>query len=134
MYWPLGAPRSYAQQLPLELSQLSTDGTNDEPNASHSVNGVLGDASVKPKTRGDELPKDFEQPHQDDDEAEQDVNGPSNGADNITVEERIVCLCVARYGHIFATITQSSLTVWQTQVCSIRQHGTGSILTSCSLQ
>jgi len=115
MYWPLGAPRSYAQHLPLELSRVSRDGTDDASLAARD-----GDVADDEIDEGDEVNTNNQhmhskQSHQDS-QAEGDVNDPSKEAENIADDGKILSLRISRYGHIFATITSSSLTVWQTQV------------------
>lgn len=115
MYWPLGAPRSYAQQLPLELSQISRDGIEDSPPPVED-GGVTGDEINNENTVNTTSQHTHAEHSHQGSQAERDVNGPSKEAENLTDDGKILSLRVSRYGHIFATITSSSLTVWQTQV------------------
>jgi len=115
MYWPLGAPRSYAQQLPLELSQISRDGIENSPRAAQNSDVADEQNNNENNVNTTSQHAHSKQSHQDS-QAEGDINGPSNEAENTTDDGKILSLRVSRYGHIFATITSSSLTVWQTQV------------------
>jgi hypothetical protein len=93
MYWPLGAPRSYAQQLPLELSQITND--------------VLAKAST-PSADGAAQEEDAAPLNEQAEKKDETEPSPDHG--------KILCMRMTRHGDIFATITSSSLTVWQTHV------------------
>ncbi len=105
MYWPIGGPRAYEQELPNHPSQLSHDGINGPEKK--SIRTISQDAIV--------------------------YNGPSRSPVDQTTKKNswettsipdqedngdIIGMRVARQGHLFATITFSSLTVWQTKVLS----------------
>lgn len=51
---------------------------------------------------------------------------------NVTNDEDIVGLCVGRNGHVFVTITPSSLTVWQSKVPLSTVSETSCLLTHSS--
>lgn len=94
MYWPNGVPRVYA------------------------VNGP-GIASVSPE-------EDKIVDHEDMPEEKEPVE-PGEHADDSSgskpeswANEPIIGLCVSRSGHLFATITKSSIVVWQTKVCAVQ--------------
>lgn len=113
MYWPLGAPRSYAQQLPLDLSQASADGLQDASNTAEVEEVAVENVGEKDdSSRLQEESQQSQQEHT----IDNGVNGLSKEAEDISDDGRILSLRVSRYGHIFTTITSSSLTVWQTQV------------------
>jgi hypothetical protein len=93
MYWPNGIPRVYA------------------------VNGPR----IKPQPIDDDVPV------QDEGELlEEKVPSDSNGSKvrsstdetpTSWAEESINDLCVSRGGYLFATMTPSSIVIWQTKVC-----------------
>lgn len=41
------------------------------------------------------------------------------GEDDSWADEPIAGLCVARNGNLFATMTKSSIAIWQTKVCPL---------------
>lgn len=133
MYWPLGAPRRYAQQLPLELSQLSANGIDDAAHIGQDaqVENELDSVEKKLETIGQQ--DVLEQSHRDC-EVKEHVNGVAKEAERHTDGGRILSLKVSRHGHLFATITSSSLTVWQTQVSTLGQDDSYIMLTKYSLQ
>lgn len=132
MYWPIAAPRIYAatkhgqddeqqstsddgtttptqrnKSLEKELnrdSALARDETDDEE---ARVNGKEQEEPARRKSEvaaGKEAAENNGTPSE---EAEKDAGGP------------IVGIAVARTGHMFITITSSTLTVWQTKVNSV---------------
>jgi hypothetical protein len=103
MYWPLGAPRSYVQQLPLELSSPDPDDSLAVPNET-------------PRTSVDETTSVENHGPKDDANAQDGARASEQGTKALNDNGNIMCLRASRHGHIFATITTSSLTVWQTQV------------------
>jgi len=133
MYWPLGAPRSYAQQLPLELSQSSVEGVDVAAhlNQDAQVDNEVGKVESKLDTNGEQ--DDSEKSHQDF-QVEGRVNGVAKEAKNNADGGKILSLKVSPYGHLFATITSSSLTVWQTQVSTLDQDHSYIMLMKYSLQ
>ena len=99
MYWPLGAPRSYVQQLPLELSSSDPDDRPitlvETPRASVDETQTGRDEATIARHR---------------------TGGPDAAHPREADGGTVLCLRASRHGHVFATITSSSLTVWQTQV------------------
>jgi hypothetical protein len=129
MYWPIGAPRVYAaskQELsalhdssttssdedaadPIQINttQLATeqaiDDDEDELEERKPTAGTTkapGKQAAKPAAAENKDKTGFE--------PEDDPGG------------EIVGLRVSRSGHIFATITRSTLTIWQTKVRSVQ--------------
>ena len=115
MYWPIGAPRSYEQQLPTKHAILSDDGY--ARSRSKSAEGKR-----TAKNENGDVPEGAEQGE----EASQKVDAESypepdnEEAANKSDDGGIIGVRVSRVGSTFATITKTSLTVWQTKVCS---HG-----------
>lgn len=89
MYWLNGIPRVYAvngPSIPLTSPNYHDVSTDDLPE----------DERVQHETPGD-LPGD-------------------ENPDTAWAEEVINDLCVSRNGHLFATMTESSISIWQTKV------------------
>ncbi|OKP01274.1 RAB6A-GEF complex partner protein 1 [Penicillium subrubescens] len=112
MYWPNGVPRVYAvngpniahvsddvnrqgNSNPLAEEQSSTDSQEPTDGAREREN---------PEGRGDDLKP--EQP-------------PSQEDASHWEQEAIGGLCVSRSGHMFATITESSISLWQTRPTAV---------------
>lgn len=88
MYWPNGVPRVYAVNGPGIPSALSEeDGVIDHENVAEQKGSV---------DRADE---------------------GSGSKPSLWADEPINGLCVSRSGHLFATMTESSIAIWQTKVC-----------------
>ncbi|KAK4648783.1 WD40 repeat protein [Podospora bellae-mahoneyi] len=133
MYWPLGTPRIYAtntvRQPGALPSSVSHDGlppptpgagasgqTPDQnssllsPNPSTSQDGLLPPPTpMTPMTPGI---KSVEHDYPEDGTPE---HSPGPELPGIPLHEPVVALRVARSGHLFATITPTSMTVWQTK-------------------
>lgn len=104
MYWPNGVPRVYAVNGP-DIAEISAD--------------VVPERSLN--TPAHEHSSVEEQPDPINDQATEGQPQESASAaaakDATNWEnEAIIGLCVSRSGHIFATITESSLSLWQTRV------------------
>lgn len=102
MYWPNGVPRVYAVNGP------------GIPRASSNE-----DAKPESESSEEQIKTSLE----------------SNGPDESPTKpgwagEAITGLCVARGGHIFATMTESSIAIWQTRV-GIRSLFPWRLLTIC---
>jgi hypothetical protein len=108
MYWPHGVPRVYAVNGP------------DIPYVSSYEDREIDATSTHDSTN----PLDYDE----NDEAQQGIPGtqrnepgtePSPDAGTSKWEdETIKGVCVARAGQIFATMTDTSIALWQTRVCS----------------
>ncbi|KAL2178590.1 RIC1-domain-containing protein [Thermothelomyces heterothallicus CBS 202.75] len=139
MYWPLGTPRIYATSNSRQTGSLHTvshDGLPSVPNASgqradkgwlsSSPDSAHQDAStsaappptttpltpVTPITPLTPVIKPVEPDYLDEDSPAHST-GPAASA--IPLHEPILALRVARAGHIFAVITATSITIWQTK-------------------
>ncbi|KAF2460727.1 hypothetical protein BDY21DRAFT_333237 [Lineolata rhizophorae] len=122
MYWPIGAPRVYAAtQLASETGRnVATDdnasealrgegsrqhalnghGGDAEHDSGLGVEGQLVDAGEQKESAGmEQSPEEWNA----DERAEEDIYG------------EIIGVRLARNGHIFATITRTTLTIWQTK-------------------
>lgn len=113
MYWPNGVPRVYAVNGP-NIAHVSDD-VNRQDNRNPLAEERSSTDSQKPKDgvcdpenpdgQGDDLRS--EQP-------------PSEAEASQWEQEAISGLCASRSGHMFATITESSISLWQTRVCLAR--------------
>jgi hypothetical protein len=133
MYWPIGAPRVYAASK-LELSVSSTSANEEECAAPVRI------PVEKPKSNGPDdhgevgqFPKEEEEEESEDGPERQSKTGskrqgakqsPSENCDTGLESEEdpggeILGLRVSRGGQIFATITRSTLTIWQTKVTKL---------------
>jgi hypothetical protein len=108
MYWPIGPPKAYAlsKRKPVPLPLPSNDGLDgsrdevDDPSAAEHGEGVNG-SLVTHKKR-----EDYTRYGQSD-------TGRSTA--ERAQEEEISAVKISRGGSVFATITRSQLTVWQTK-------------------
>lgn len=113
MYWPNGVPRVYAVNGP-NIAHVSDD-LNRQGNSNPLAEERGSTDTQEPKDgvrdaknpvgQGDDL--NPEQP-------------PSQADASQWEQEAISGLCVSRAGHMFATITESSISLWQTRVCLAR--------------
>lgn len=92
MYWPHGIPRVYAVNGP---------GIKPQP--------IDDDVQVQDEgeSSGEKVPLDS---NGSETQASTDQNSTS------WAEESIIDLCVSRGGYLFATMTSSSIVIWQTKV------------------
>jgi hypothetical protein len=101
-YWPISSPSIFAatKHTRPEQTRVSHDGLEDGgPNAQiEDQMRTQGEAAVK---EGDETPS--QQPRASDALTEDDIHG------------EIIAIRVTRSGHLFATLTRSTLTIWQTK-------------------
>lgn len=109
MYWPHGVPRVYAVNGP-GIAQVSTDEQCEHTNSSTERRSSLENAE-----QGLEKSQTTSRAKQSD---------PESSHTPKWEDEAINGICVSRSGHIFATITESSIALWQTRVCS--NSGVGS--------
>lgn len=98
MYWPNGVPRVYAVNGPGIASVLSEEEEEDK---------VVGHEDGVPEEKEEPV-----EPTEHTDDSSSSESKPESWAN-----EPIIGLCVSRSGHMFATITRSSIVVWQTKVC-----------------
>lgn len=112
-YWPISSPSVFAATKSANVERShdgtdqalqngqddaseveSTDGTDDDTSATDSE--VSTSRGTKQEAQQTGIPGQF---------AEEDVHG------------EIIAIRVTRSGQLFATLTQSTLTIWQTKVC-----------------
>lgn len=107
MYWPNGVPRVYAVNGPDIVHVSSDENRGQSPGPTRNQRNSLDS--------NDEA-RDLQTPTP---EGNSPNPEPTSQPDTPQWEnEAINGLCVSRSGHIFATITESSISLWQTRVCS----------------
>jgi RAB6A-GEF complex partner protein 1 len=138
MYWPVGAPRIYAassSKTPKDRvhesdddaeSRETTEGSGSLLNAPSidSEGGLDEDGErrlsgvatpMTPMTPGIKPVEHESQPRPSARLAGQDESSPALGSIQAD-KEPLLALRISRTGHLFAVITATSLTVWQTKV------------------
>ncbi|KAL9081805.1 MAG: hypothetical protein Q9159_007012 [Coniocarpon cinnabarinum] len=109
MYFPLGAPSVYSQDVPTrprETSQVSNDGV--DAGALVGQGTLISDRVDESQTLGDEPTFSGQSPpSSQDSQLENDGTG--------LYHRGLTGLQASRNGHIFATITGDTITVWQTK-------------------
>lgn len=90
MYWPNGVPRVYA-----------VNGPGIVPSSSGEDEELRGENAQE---NADLI-------------AQHERRRPSKANASAWADEPIDGLCVSRTGHLFATMTETSISVWQTRVC-----------------
>lgn len=107
MYWPNGVPRVYAVNGP-DIARVSDDG--------HHRNEQSSDTERRSSTEISE--QDVGNSETPSNQENGSKTEPLPDADTPNWEdEAIHGLCVSRAGNMFATITESSISLWQTRVC-----------------
>lgn len=129
MFWPIGSPRVYAtsqRQLPPERRITSDDGVNSQPppaavNGKHHEPESAHAAQLRPADDDTECDATVTQgPNGSAPQTSSAANGSLQGNDAETdVDGEIIALRVARNGQLFATITRSTLTIWQTKPTAV---------------
>lgn len=106
MYWPNGVPRVYAVNGP-DIAHVSPDGHRENPNSpATEQRSSIDDKDNVGESETPDTQSDAPRPE------------PSSKQDTPKWEdEAINGLGVSRSGHMFATITESSISLWQTRVC-----------------
>jgi hypothetical protein len=99
-YWPISSPSIFAatKHTNPERTRVSNDGVKDSGPNGDSQSQVEdataeGQVAVKEKERASDQP------------IEDDIHGD------------IIAVRVTRSGHMFATLTRTTLTIWQTKAC-----------------
>lgn len=113
-YWPISSPsvfaatkhtaheRTLVSRDGLECKQTGEDG-NDLTNGSYVI--VPGESSTQ---KSDGLV---------DNGAQQPQHNTSDQLVEDDVHGEIIAIRVTRNGHVFATLTRTTLTIWQTKAC-----------------
>ncbi|KAK4192642.1 RIC1-domain-containing protein [Podospora australis] len=141
MYWPVGTPRIYATNTTArqpELVSVSHDGISlptpglsagveqktdpssqllsPGPSTFHDGSGASPTlAPVSPMTPVTPMTPGIKSVEYDYPDDRTPGHSPGPSTSGIPLHEPIVALRVARSGHIFATITPTSMTIWQTK-------------------
>lgn len=135
MYWPIAAPRVYVARVPppavpidydsegsaeLVRHRLSVSSAADDPDQNDSVKGSTEDEDEGRKVGEKEVEDEESLP--DTPSASSRGNQHQNSTNSSPNEElsHIIALRVARNGHLFATVTKTELTIWQTKVRILR--------------
>jgi len=114
-YWPISSPSVFAatKNTNVERTPVSHDGTDqashsDSASETESTNKTDDDVSIRGSGEVKEEYSKQESPQTNNVEqfAEEDVQG------------EIITIRVTRSGQSFATLTRTTLTIWQTKVCS----------------
>jgi len=126
MYWLYGSPSTFAaanRQVPPRSTITSND---DAPTPVHELrsNPISNGESSITETETEEQVGDINGKGAIEEEDNEKLNERERSASYISrlyngttaaLEEEIVGLCVSRTGHVFVTITASTVTIWQTK-------------------
>ncbi|KAF2266827.1 RIC1-domain-containing protein [Lojkania enalia] len=132
-YWPLSSPSVFAatKQTHRGGIQTSYDGAEPEPGLQHDENNGMEDDSTQSsvvdseeQTEGDNAPiegeclVDEKTPEQlSQQQQQQQLTNAHLSEDDVSGQ--VIGIQVTRSGHMFATITRSTLTIWQTKPTAI---------------
>lgn len=116
-YWPISSPSVFAatKHANPESTRVSNDGVEaGQDERDGSPQKQAGDEAAQQGVNG---AKEERPPHRRASEqaVEDDING------------EIIAIRVTRSGHMFATLTRSTLTIWQTKAC-LRSCAVGLLL------
>ena len=138
MYWPIGAPRVYAasntkapRPRTLEIdddpeSRETTDGSGSLVDDSNNVSYFSREDENEEGPSGVSTPVTPVTPGIQPVEHDTNRRFPIRSAGDDSVvsgaadKEPLLSLKISRTGHLFAVITSTSLTIWQTKVCSCK--------------
>lgn len=110
-YWPISSPSVFAatKHTSTDRSRVSSDGIeearHDEPNDGTGPQTPTETATL---TGGEVKEKDRVRPQQ---------RRASSQLVEDDIDGEIVAVRVTRSGHMFATLTRTTLTIWQTKAC-----------------
>lgn len=117
MYWPIGPARALEQRLPTHTELWSHDDPESPSGTRTGLKGEVQDNGIQQELRSSHASNQAASPTTKRFAA---ANGHSNGKANTDSldhdDGHILELEAARGGQIFATITRTSLSVWQTKV------------------
>lgn len=125
-YWPISSPSVFAATKRTDLGRphVSNDGLErKQPGDQHAEPDIVAESHPKEKkatdnTSGVEEKEDGELSRQ---------AAPSPPVED-DIHGTIVAIRVTRSGHLFATLTKTTLTVWQTKVPCARLFGRPSLI------
>jgi hypothetical protein len=108
MYWPNGVPRVYAVNGP-DIAHVSSDVYSKDTTRNTAGRSLVDNSDDTADAQSLSSESNEAKPE------------PSADSETPKWEHEAICgLCVSRSGHMFATITESSISLWQTRVCSGR--------------
>lgn len=139
MYWPIGTPRIFATSSSLTPAIRlveSNDGVQSPDERDQDVAPPIGPGLHPRAAAGDHEQVDVQAPttpitpltpavqsvehayEESKDYVSEVPETPSSlEADKVPVQDPVLALRVSRTGHMFAVITKTSITIWQTKVC-----------------
>ena len=112
MYWPHGVPRVYAVNGP-DIAYLSPDEDREILSTTQTTDQNTFDNNLE--TRGDNSQHESA-------DIQPDESQTDSSPDTAKLQwgnEAIKGICVSRSGQMFATMTESSIALWQTRVCRV---------------
>jgi RAB6A-GEF complex partner protein 1 len=120
MYWPIGTPRIYA------ATKFNVGGRIAQPET-HAAEGPTLKATESSDGEDSEISNGKVQPRRDENAVSSKGRKASRrptllrtttaaGAQDEEIGGEIVAMKLSRSGHLFATITSSTLSIWQTKV------------------
>lgn len=110
MYWPHGVPRVYAVNGP-DIAYASSDEDRKIQNAVETTDRNTDDDNVEKRGNDGQHESVDTQPHESQTDSSTDTGKSEWG------NEAIRGICVSRSGQMFATMSESSIALWQTRVC-----------------
>lgn len=116
MYWPHGVPRVYAVNGP-DIAYASSDEDREILNTTPTNERSTFDDIVEKRGVDGQHESADTQAHESQD------NSPPDTSKSEWGDESIKGICVSRSGQMFATMSESSIALWQTRVCRHRRYG-----------
>ncbi|KAF2204619.1 RIC1-domain-containing protein [Delitschia confertaspora ATCC 74209] len=126
-YWPISSPSVFAaskQKLRDQRWSVSHDGTPSTSNA-REYGGTGGDSKQEPLEPSETITEDQGGSRDGKDKLEQESGDKAsqkqlqNEVSEDDISGEIIGIQITRSGHMFATITRSTLTIWQTKPTAI---------------
>jgi hypothetical protein len=116
-YWPISSPSVFAASKPTsaEQTRVSSDGIEDVQHES-GYGGVNGGTESQIETETETITQGTAEVKEEDGARPQQRRASSQLVDD-DIHGDIVAVRVTRSGHLFATLTRTTLTVWQTKAC-----------------
>lgn len=128
MHWPIGAPRLYEQAIPSSFGNVTLDGLHErvQDGNQYRQDKTVNENLVSP--RGGEGARQVyaptieeregqeHTPEEDSAVQDEEPSGLEDLASDPEKAKEIIGIRVTRNGHSFATITATSITIWQTKV------------------
>lgn len=114
MYWPHGVPRVYAVNGP-DIAYASSDEDreilNTIPTNERSTFDDIAEATAEARGEDGRHQSPDTRTH------ESQNNSPPDTGKSEWGDQSIKGICVSRSGQMFATMSESSIALWQTRVC-----------------